>query len=94
MNVVWTRWSAYSILKEFQDRISTPIFCLFFETFNKKGYHACYTCKHVVALAMRDKFRIKGFIPIETLVPNNKSGRRKALTLQGKAANLTQLNLK
>jgi hypothetical protein len=65
------------------------IFCLFFKNFNIKGYHACYTCKHIVALAMRDKFRIKGFIPIETLVPNNKSGRRKALTLQGKAANLT-----
>ena len=53
-------------------------------------YQKCVPCgKAVVYEAMRDKFRIKGFIPIETLVPNNKSGRRKALTLQGKAANLT-----
>ena len=35
---------------------------------------------------MVEKFRIKGFIPIETLIPNNKSGRKKATTLE---ANLT-----
>ena len=37
---------------------------------------------------MVEKFRIKGFIPIETLIPNNKSGRKKATTLAGKEANL------
>jgi hypothetical protein len=38
---------------------------------------------------MVEKFRIKGFIPVETLIVNNKSGRKKALTLAGKEANLT-----
>jgi hypothetical protein len=30
------------------------------------------------------KFRIKGFIPVETLIANNKISRKKALTLAGK----------
>ncbi len=50
---------------------------------------ASYICKHIVALAIKEKFKIKGFIPVDTLVPNNKSGRKKALTLDGKNANLT-----
>jgi hypothetical protein len=32
-----------------------------------------------------EKFRIKGFIPVETLI-ENKISRKKALTLEGKEA--------
>jgi hypothetical protein len=42
-----------------------------------------------VALALVEKCGIKGFIPVETLIPNIKSGRKKVQTLAGKEDNLT-----
>ena len=42
-----------------------------------------------MALARTEKFKIKGFIAEEVLVPNNKSGRKKAQTLAGTTPNLT-----
>jgi hypothetical protein len=45
---------------------------------------------HIVALARTEKFKTKGFIPEETLVANNRTGRRKVQTLAGTEANLTQ----
>ena len=53
------------------------------------GYHASYSCKNTIALAVVEKFRIKGFIHVETLIANNKISRKKALTLAGKEASLT-----
>ena len=45
--------------------------------FFKKGYNALYICKHIVTLAIKEKFQIKGFIPVDPLVSNTKSGRKK-----------------
>jgi len=44
---------------------------------------------HIVRLAIREKFKIKGFIPVDPLITNTKSGRKKATTLSGAEANLT-----
>jgi hypothetical protein len=41
------------------------------------GYHASYSCKNTIALAVVEKFRIKGFIHVETLIANNKISRKK-----------------
>jgi hypothetical protein len=54
-----------------------------------KAYQTSYTCKHIVALARTEKFKVKGFIPEETLVANNRTGRRKVQTLAGTEAKLT-----
>ena len=39
--------------------------------------------------AIKKKFQIKGFIPVDPLVSNTKSGRKKATTLDEYRANLT-----
>jgi hypothetical protein len=41
---------------------------------------------HIVRLAIREKFKIKGFIPVDPLITNTKSGRKKATTLSGAEA--------
>jgi hypothetical protein len=61
--VVRVKWSSYLCLKE-----------LLF-----KGYHASFSCKITIALAVVEKFRIKGFIPVETLIANNKISRKRRL---------------
>ena len=53
------------------------------------GFNACYTCKYIVTLAIKENYKIKGFIPVDTLAPNTKSGRKKATTLSGAETNLT-----
>ena len=44
---------------------------------------------HIVTLAIKEIFKINGFIPLDPLTPNTKSGRKKATTLSGTEANLT-----
>ena len=45
--------------------------------------------KNIVVFAVKQKFKIKGFITVETLTPNNRSGIKNAQTLDGKNFNLT-----
>jgi hypothetical protein len=40
-----------------------------------------------VALARTEKFKLKGFIPEETLVANNRTGRKKVQNLAGTGEN-------
>ena len=53
------------------------------------GFNSCYTHIHIVTLAIKENYKIKGFISVDTLAPNKKSGRKKATTFSGAEANLT-----
>ena len=44
-----------------------------------------------VALARTEKFKLKGFIPEETLVANNRTGRKKVQNLAGTGENWPQI---
>jgi hypothetical protein len=38
----------------------------------------------MVTLAIKEKFKIKGFIPVDPLISNTKSGRKKSYNLVGR----------